>query len=116
MASATVLMPLSSIPLVTAFLLPIFGKKGKAVATALANLATISFLARYHETSEVNSQAQADLAVHRAECFALRARIAPDKTARRVAGCLAITFRLEADAHQARVTRHTVCNGAVMVA
>jgi len=33
-----------AVPLVTAFLLPIFGKKGKAVATALANLATISLL------------------------------------------------------------------------
>ena len=33
-----------AIPLVTAFLLPIFGKKGKAVATVLANLATISLL------------------------------------------------------------------------
>ncbi len=32
------------IPLVTAFLLPIFGKKGKAVATVLANVATISLL------------------------------------------------------------------------
>lgn len=32
------------IPLVTAFLLPIFGKKGKAGATVLANLATISLL------------------------------------------------------------------------
>jgi len=33
-----------AVPLVTAFLLPIFGKKGKAVATFLANLATISLL------------------------------------------------------------------------
>jgi multicomponent Na+:H+ antiporter subunit D len=33
-----------AIPLVAAFLLPIFGKKGKAIATALANLATISLL------------------------------------------------------------------------
>ena len=33
-----------AVPLVTAFLLPIFGKKGKAVATLLANLATISLL------------------------------------------------------------------------
>ncbi|MHC4571315.1 MAG: complex I subunit 5 family protein [Planctomycetota bacterium] len=33
-----------AVPLVTAFLLPIFGKKGKAVATILANLATISLL------------------------------------------------------------------------
>ncbi len=33
-----------AIPLVTAFLLPIFGKKGKSVATLLANLATISLL------------------------------------------------------------------------
>jgi multicomponent Na+:H+ antiporter subunit D len=33
-----------AVPLVTAFLLPIFGKKGKAAATALANLATISLL------------------------------------------------------------------------
>jgi len=33
-----------AIPLVTAFLLPIFGKKGKAAATGLANLATISLL------------------------------------------------------------------------
>jgi len=33
-----------AVPLVTAFLLPIFGKKGKAVATVLANLATISLL------------------------------------------------------------------------
>jgi multicomponent Na+:H+ antiporter subunit D len=32
------------IPLVTAFLLPIFGRKGKAGATILANLATISLL------------------------------------------------------------------------
>jgi multicomponent Na+:H+ antiporter subunit D len=32
------------IPLVTAFLLPIFGKRGKAGATVLANLATISLL------------------------------------------------------------------------
>ena len=33
-----------AIPLVTAFLLPIFGKKGKAIATVLANLSTISLL------------------------------------------------------------------------
>ncbi len=33
-----------AIPLVTAFLLPIFGKKGKAAATVLANLATVSLL------------------------------------------------------------------------
>ena len=33
-----------AVPLVTAFLLPVFGKKGKAVATLLANLATISLL------------------------------------------------------------------------
>jgi multicomponent Na+:H+ antiporter subunit D len=33
------------IPLVTAFVLPVFGKKGKSVATVLANLATISLLA-----------------------------------------------------------------------
>jgi multicomponent Na+:H+ antiporter subunit D len=33
-----------AIPLATAFLLPIFGKKGKAIATVLANLATISLL------------------------------------------------------------------------
>ena len=33
-----------AVPLVTAFLLPIFGKKGKSVATLLANLATISLL------------------------------------------------------------------------
>ena len=33
-----------AIPLATAFLLPIFGKKGKATATVLANLATISLL------------------------------------------------------------------------
>jgi multicomponent Na+:H+ antiporter subunit D len=33
-----------AIPLATAFLLPIFGKKGKAGATVLANLATISLL------------------------------------------------------------------------
>jgi multicomponent Na+:H+ antiporter subunit D len=33
-----------AIPLATAFLLPIFGKKGKTVATVLANLATISLL------------------------------------------------------------------------
>jgi multicomponent Na+:H+ antiporter subunit D len=32
------------IPLVAAFLLPLFGKKGKAGATALANLATVSLL------------------------------------------------------------------------
>jgi len=32
------------IPLVTAFLLPIFGKKGKAIATVLANIATFSLL------------------------------------------------------------------------
>jgi len=34
-----------AVPLVMAFLLPIFGKKGKAVATALANLTTLSLLA-----------------------------------------------------------------------
>ncbi|MHC4722179.1 MAG: complex I subunit 5 family protein, partial [Planctomycetota bacterium] len=34
-----------AIPLVTAFLLPIFGKKGKTLATLLANLATLSLLA-----------------------------------------------------------------------
>ena len=33
-----------AIPLATAFLLPIFGKKGKAIATVLANLATISLV------------------------------------------------------------------------
>ncbi|MGB2808989.1 MAG: proton-conducting transporter membrane subunit [Sedimentisphaerales bacterium] len=33
-----------AIPLVAAFLLPIFGKKGKTIATVLANLATISLL------------------------------------------------------------------------
>jgi len=33
-----------AVPLATAFLLPVFGKKGKAVATLLANLATISLL------------------------------------------------------------------------
>jgi len=33
-----------AIPLVTAFLLPIFGKKGKNAATVLANLATVSLL------------------------------------------------------------------------
>jgi len=33
-----------AVPLATAFLLPIFGKKGKAAATVLANLATISLL------------------------------------------------------------------------
>jgi multicomponent Na+:H+ antiporter subunit D len=33
------------VPLVTAFVLPAFGKKGKAAATLLANLATISLLA-----------------------------------------------------------------------
>ncbi len=33
-----------AVPLVTAFLLPIFGRKGKAGATVLANLATISLL------------------------------------------------------------------------
>jgi multicomponent Na+:H+ antiporter subunit D len=33
-----------AIPLITAFLLPIFGRKGKSVATLLANLATISLL------------------------------------------------------------------------
>ena len=33
-----------AIPLVTAFVLPIFGKKGKDAATVLANLATISLL------------------------------------------------------------------------
>ncbi len=33
-----------AIPLVTAFLLPLFGKKGKAAATALANLATLLLL------------------------------------------------------------------------
>ena len=34
-----------AIPLVMAFLLPVFGKKGKSVATLLANLATVSLLA-----------------------------------------------------------------------
>jgi multicomponent Na+:H+ antiporter subunit D len=34
-----------AIPLVTAFLLPVFGRKGKAVAAVLANLATVSLLA-----------------------------------------------------------------------
>jgi len=34
-----------AVPLVAAFLLPIFGKKGKAVATLLANLVTIALLA-----------------------------------------------------------------------
>jgi multicomponent Na+:H+ antiporter subunit D len=33
------------VPLVMAFILPVFGRKGKAVATLLANLATISLLA-----------------------------------------------------------------------
>lgn len=33
-----------AIPLVTAFLIPLFGKKGKAAATALANLATLLLL------------------------------------------------------------------------
>ncbi len=33
-----------AIPLVAAFVLPIFGKKGKAIATVLANLATVSLL------------------------------------------------------------------------
>ena len=33
-----------AVPLATAFLLPVFGKKGKAVATLLANLATIALL------------------------------------------------------------------------
>ena len=33
-----------AIPLATAFLLPIFGKKGKTIATVLANVATISLL------------------------------------------------------------------------
>jgi multicomponent Na+:H+ antiporter subunit D len=33
-----------AIPLVTAFVLPIFGKKGKDAATVLANVATISLL------------------------------------------------------------------------
>jgi len=33
-----------AVPLVTAFLLPIFGRKGKRVATVLANLATVSLL------------------------------------------------------------------------
>ena len=33
-----------AIPLVMAFLLPIFGKKGKSAATLLANLATLSLL------------------------------------------------------------------------
>jgi len=33
-----------AVPLVTAFILPVFGKKGKAVATVIANLATISLL------------------------------------------------------------------------
>ena len=34
-----------AVPLVTAFLLPLFGKKGKSAATVLANLATLSLLA-----------------------------------------------------------------------
>ena len=34
-----------AIPLVTAFLLPLFGKKGKSIATVLANIATITLLA-----------------------------------------------------------------------
>jgi multicomponent Na+:H+ antiporter subunit D len=33
-----------AIPLVAAFLIPIFGKKGKAIATVLANLVTVSLL------------------------------------------------------------------------
>jgi len=33
-----------AIPLATAFLLPVFGRKGKAIATVLANLATVSLL------------------------------------------------------------------------
>lgn len=33
-----------AVPLVTAFVMPLFGKKGKAVATLLANLATIALL------------------------------------------------------------------------
>ena len=33
-----------AIPLVTAFLLPVFGRKGKAAATVLANLSTLSLL------------------------------------------------------------------------
>ena len=33
-----------AIPLATAFVLPVFGRKGKAVATLLANLATIALL------------------------------------------------------------------------
>ena len=33
-----------AIPLAAAFLLPIFGKKGKTIATVVANLATISLL------------------------------------------------------------------------
>ena len=33
------------VPLFTAFIMPIFGKKGKAAATTLANIATISLLA-----------------------------------------------------------------------
>jgi len=33
-----------AVPLVVAFLLPIFGKKNKAIATVLANAVTISLL------------------------------------------------------------------------
>lgn len=33
-----------AVPLITAFVMPLFGKKGKAVATLLANLATIALL------------------------------------------------------------------------
>ena len=33
-----------AIPLVTAFVLPLFGRKGKAAATLLANLATTALL------------------------------------------------------------------------
>ncbi len=43
----SVIVPLPvfiAIPLITAFLLPVFGKKGKTVATVLANVATISLL------------------------------------------------------------------------
>jgi len=43
----SVIVPLPvfvAIPLVAAFLIPLFGKKGKAMATVLANLATVSLL------------------------------------------------------------------------
>ncbi|HDZ68879.1 MAG TPA: cation:proton antiporter, partial [Phycisphaerales bacterium] len=33
-----------AVPLATAFLLPVFAKRGKAVATVLANMATVSLL------------------------------------------------------------------------